>query len=208
MITSGAYGLVKLVFTVVFAWGLVDYFGRRPCFITGVSLQLAAHTYLLFFIRFANPNSNSATGFAIFSVFLYAVGWSIGLCTVQYLYGTEIFPTRIRAVCYGINMALHWFFQFAVVRVIPTMMVSLHVWGAFLFFALVCATGLVLLWLMAPETNCVPMEQMDALFAGPWYCGWKARVDQFHVTADLDPEKNTVATHVADVGALEPDAKV
>uniref|UniRef100_L2FI89 MFS quinate transporter n=1 Tax=Colletotrichum fructicola (strain Nara gc5) TaxID=1213859 RepID=L2FI89_COLFN len=51
-----------------------------------------------------------ASDAAIASVFVYAVGWSIGLCTVQYLYGTEIYPTRIRSVCYATNMALHWFF--------------------------------------------------------------------------------------------------
>ena len=58
---------------------------------------------------------------------------SIGLCTVQYLYGTEIYPTRIRGVCYAINMALHWFFQFAVVRVTPNMFVSLDIYGAYIF---------------------------------------------------------------------------
>ena len=152
LVASGAYGIVKLVFTMVFTWGLVDYFGRRPCFISGVSLQLAAHVYLMFFNRFASKTSEATTSIAILSVFIYAVGWSIGLCTVQYLYGTEIFPTRIRAICYAFNMCLHWFFQFAVVRVIPTLMVSLHVWGAFLFFGLVCAIGLVILFLMAPET--------------------------------------------------------
>lgn len=139
---------------MVFTWGLVDYFGRRPCFIAGVGLQLAAHTYLLFFSRFASKTSEATTSIAILSVFIYAVGWSIGLCTVQYLYGTEIFPTRIRAVCYALNMALHWFFQFAVVRVIPTMMVALNTWGGFLFFACVCFVGLILLFLMAPETVC------------------------------------------------------
>ena len=179
---------------MVFAWGLVDHFGRRPCFIGGLSLQLFGHLYLLFYTRFDSGGGGAATDIAILSVFLYAVGWSIGLCTVQYLYGTEIFPTRIRAICYALNMALHWFFQFAVVRVIPTMMLSLHVWGGFLFFACICAIGLVLLFFMAPETNRVPMEEMDALFAGPWYCGWKARVEstQHHI----EGEKHNEITHV------------
>lgn len=95
---------------------------------------------------------------AIASVFIYAIGWSIGLCTVQYLYGTEIFPTRIRSVCYAFNMSLHWLFQFAVVRVTPNMFVSLHIWGTYVFYAAFCAVGLVVLGLWAPETKGVPME--------------------------------------------------
>lgn len=97
--------------------------------------------------------------------------------TVQYLYSTEIYPTRIRNVCYAFNMACHWFFQFAVVRVTPNMFASLDVWGAYVFWAIVCAAGLVVLWLWAPETKGVPMERMEELFAGRWYMGWKAKVD-------------------------------
>ena len=175
---------------MVFAWVLVDRIGRRPCFISGLSLQLFGHLYLLFYNRFGSGGNGGATDVAILSVFIYAVGWSIGLCTVQYLYGTEIFPTRLRGICYALNMALHWFFQFAVVRVIPSMMLSLHVWGGFLFFACVCAIGLVVLFFMAPETNRVPMEEMDALFSGPWYCGWKARVESTSYLIEAEKEND------------------
>lgn len=45
LITSGVYGLVKLVFTMVFTWGLVDVIGRRRCFLYGLSMQLGAHIF-------------------------------------------------------------------------------------------------------------------------------------------------------------------
>ncbi|KAM0330647.1 hypothetical protein ACHAQA_003597 [Verticillium albo-atrum] len=178
LITSGAYGVVKLVFTMVFTWGLVDVFGRRRCFTVGLFLQCVTHVYMAVYMGvFVDSGNKAASDAAIASVFVYAVGWSIGLCTVQYLYGTEIYPTRIRSVCYATNMALHWFFQFAVVRVTPNMFVSLDVWGAYVFWACVCAFGLVLLWLWAPETKGIPMERMEELFSGPWYMGWRATVD-------------------------------
>jgi hypothetical protein len=95
---------------------------------------------------------------------------SIGLCTVQYLYGTEIYPTRIRSVSYDTNMSLHWFFQFAIVRVTPNMFVSLNIWGSYVFWAMACAVGFVLLGLWAPETKGIAMERMEELFAGTG--GW------------------------------------
>lgn len=178
LITSGAYGCVKLFFTLVFTWGMVDVLGRRISFMTGLSLQLAAHVWMAIYTALYLDGSNqSASDAAITAVFVYAVGWSIGLCTVQYLYGTEIFPTRIRSVCYGANMTLHWLFQFAVVRVTPNMLVSLDVYGAFVFWACICAIGLVVLGLWAPETKNIPMEKMDELFAGKWYTLWKSKVD-------------------------------
>ncbi|KAH8194773.1 hypothetical protein TruAng_011056 [Truncatella angustata] len=178
LITSGAYGAVKLFFTMIFTWGLVDVFGRRKCFIAGLGLQCVTHIYMAIYMAiFKDTENKSASDAAIASVFIYAVGWSIGLCTVQYLYGTEIYPTRIRTVCYATNMMLHWFFQFAVVLVTPTMFVALNIWGAYVFWACVCAVGLVLLWLIAPETKGVPMERMEELFSGHWWMGWKASID-------------------------------
>lgn len=56
------------------------------------------------------------------------------------------------------------------------MFVSLDVYGTFIFFAAICAIGLVVLGLWAPETKRVPLEQMDELFEGKWYMGWKAKV--------------------------------
>lgn len=163
---------------MVFTWGLVDTIGRRRCMLTGIGLQCITHIYMSIYMSIFHGSENkSASDAAIASVFIYAVGWSIGLCTVQYLYGTEIYPTRIRGVCYAINMALHWFFQFAVVRVTPNMFVSLDIYGAYIFWALVCAIGFVVLGLMAPETKGIPMERMEELFAGRWWMGWHAKVD-------------------------------
>lgn len=73
-------------------------------------------------------------------------------------------------------MALHWFFQFAVVRVTPNMFVSLDVWGAYVFWALICGIGIVVLGLWAPETKGVPMERMGELFTGHWWMGWRAKL--------------------------------
>jgi len=168
--------VVKLVFTMVFTWGLVDKIGRRRCMLTGLFLQCITHIYMAIYMAVWKGSSNkSASDAAIASVFIYAAGWSIGLCTVQYLYSTEIYPTRIRSVCYATNMSLHWFFQFAVVRVTPNMFVSLDIYGAYIFWAMVCAFGFVILGLWAPETKGIPMEQMEELFSGRWWMGWRAR---------------------------------
>ena len=67
-------------------------------------------------------------------------------------------------------------FQFAVVRVTPNMFVSLDVWGAYVFWALICGLGILILGLWAPETKGVPLERMGELFSGHWWMGWKAKL--------------------------------
>ncbi|KAJ5488243.1 Major facilitator superfamily domain general substrate transporter [Penicillium expansum] len=192
LISSGAYGMVKLIFTMAFTWGLIDLLGRRRCTLAGLSLQLCAHIYMGIYmgLRPGSADNKNASNAAVASIFVYAVGWSIGLCTVPYLYGTEIFPTRIRNVSYAISMALHWFFQFAVVRVTPNMLVSLDVWGAFLFWALICFSGLVILGVWMPETKGVPIERMGDLFDGPWYLRWRARSRDWDLVSPTDMSQN------------------
>ncbi|KJZ76135.1 hypothetical protein HIM_04591 [Hirsutella minnesotensis 3608] len=180
LVSAGSYGATKLIFTVVFTWGLIDYFGRRRCFMAGLSLQFATHVYMAVYMAIWGDDDNQAASkAAVASVFVYAIGWSIGLCTVQYLYGTEILPTRVRGVCYATNMTIHWLYQFAVVCVTPAMFAHLDIWGAYAFYATICAIGLVVLGLWAPETKGVPMERMADLFTGPWYMGWRAKVDAY-----------------------------
>lgn len=77
LISSGAYGIVKLVFTMIFAWGLIDIIGRRRCFLAGLSLQLSAHIYMAAYMAYQPgvASNKSASDAAIASVFIYAVGW-------------------------------------------------------------------------------------------------------------------------------------
>ena len=70
-----------------------------------------------------------------------------------------------------------------------------------MFFAIVCAVGLANLWFMAPETNRIPMEEMDELFAGPWYTGWKARVESVQGNGEVDYEKGVSSAHVEEFRA-------
>ncbi|KAL7793208.1 general substrate transporter [Trichoderma ceciliae] len=204
LVNSGAYGALKLFFTMIFTWGLIDVFGRRVCFMSGLLLQGATHVYMAVYMGIWIGSQNKpASDAAIASVFIYAVGWSIGLCTIQYLYGTEILPTRIRGVCYATNMTVHWFFQFAVVRATPPMFDKLDIWGAYVFWACICFTGLVILGLWAPETKGVPIERMGELFSGPWYMGWKARLGPQPGTGEDSLERSTSVDGGVDYEGLE-----
>jgi hypothetical protein len=81
-------------------------------------------------------------------------------------------------------MAVHWFFQFAVVKVTPNMFVSLNIWGAYVFWAMICFIGFVGIGISAPETKQIPIERMEELFSGRWWMGWKAKVDLSDTGAD------------------------
>jgi hypothetical protein len=200
LITSGAYGLVKLFITMIFAWGLIDKLGRRRCFLAGLTLQGLSHIYMATYFGAIGSSNKSGSNAAIASVFVYAVGWSIGLCTIPYIYGTEIFTTQTRSFAYASTMALHWFFQFAVVRVTPVMLVALDKWGAYTLWAVVCAVGIVLLGLWAPETKGVPVEKMGELFEKPWYKCGRAKLISEAEEYGLEESEGTSTPHSSSKG--------
>ena len=74
-------------------------------------------------------------------------------------------------------MCIHWFYQFAVVRVTPVMLAALDKWGAYVFWSIICAVGIVVLGLWAPETKGVPMERMHELFEGSWFMCCRAKLE-------------------------------
>ncbi|OAL01646.1 general substrate transporter [Phaeosphaeriaceae sp. SRC1lsM3a] len=203
LITSGAYGLVKLFVTMIFAWGLIDRIGRRRCFLAGLTLQGVTHIYMAIYFGAIGNGNRHASDAAIASVFVYATGWSIGLCTIPYIYCAEIFPTQSRSFSYATTMSLHWFCQFAVVRVTPVMLAALDKWGAYVFWSMICAIGIVVLGLWAPETKGVPLECMAQLFDHPWYKCWRSKADQtdmYHSSYDMKThEKSSVEEREVDV---------
>jgi len=56
------------------------------------------------------------------------------------------------------------------------MLSSMHNWGTFLFFAAWCFVSLIYVFVAVPETAGLSLEQIDALFEGPfWQMHGKAR---------------------------------
>ena len=55
LLTTGVYGIVKLVTTVFYVAFLVDRVGRRIPLIVGGILQATAMLYLALYLRFGNP---------------------------------------------------------------------------------------------------------------------------------------------------------
>jgi hypothetical protein len=55
----------------------------------------------------------------------------------------------------------------------PNILSQMDDWGAFIFFAGWCFIALIYVYLMVPEIAGLSMEEMDALFRGPWFNAWK-----------------------------------
>ncbi|KAH7309779.1 general substrate transporter [Stachybotrys elegans] len=154
---------LKIGMTVLEMW-LIDRFGRRACLVGGSAVMgVAMLVNGALPLAYPNNASKPADVVCIVFIFIYAMGYSLGLGPAAWVYSSEIFPTAVRAR--GLNFA-------AAGGSIGSLIVS-HIWpvgiarfgsGIYFFFMAVNFICVPVIWLLYPETKGRPLEDMDAIF--------------------------------------------
>lgn len=139
LLATGVYGIVKLITTLIYIVFIVDNVGRRRPLMTGGAIQAVCLLYLAVFVAVAHPSKTSgvtAGGYVgVVAIYIYAFGWSFGWSVVPWVCPSEIFPSRIRAVCLSTVYSFQWLLNFAITRATPYMMLNMDKWGAYLLFS-------------------------------------------------------------------------
>ncbi|KAL5362545.1 general substrate transporter [Aspergillus floccosus] len=175
MFLSGMYCLSKFFFSIIASFFFIDALGRRRSLFVGISVQLLSHIYIGVFIKYHQEGSvpSSASQAAVAALFFHAFGYAIGLLVLPYVFGGELWPNRIRSFGGSVGQTFHWLFIYAIKYSIPSLLKNTDNWGAFLFFAGWCLLGLIYVFLMVPEISGLAVEEVDALFKGPWFNAYK-----------------------------------
>ncbi|KAJ5352232.1 hypothetical protein N7452_001206 [Penicillium brevicompactum] len=171
MFLSGMYGFSKLIFSIIAAFFIIDILGRRKSLFIGITAQMFSHIYIGVFIRYEQQGAvpRVASTFAIVALFIHAFGYAVGLFILPYVFGGELWPNRIRSFGGAVGATFHWLFIYAIKYAFPKILTSMNNWGAFIFFAGWCFLGLLYTYLIVPEVAGLSVEEIDAIFQGPWY---------------------------------------
>lgn len=169
--STGFYSLAKLICCVAASLVFVDVLGRRKSLLSGISIQMLCHAYLAGYLKSYTSNkasvSKGASDGAIAMIYVHALGWAIGLYTLPYLFGAELWPNKIRSFGGALSQCFHWLFYFAITKATPSILSSMDNWGAFLFFFAWCLVALIYTFFFVPETAGMSLEQMDRIFQQP-----------------------------------------
>ncbi|KAK8131723.1 hypothetical protein PG984_008161 [Apiospora sp. TS-2023a] len=184
LLTTGVYGIVKVVTTLAYVTIIVDRIGRRLPLIVEALIQGTAMLYLALFIKFAKPEEGGGTSaggiVGVVWIYAYAFGWSFGHCVAPYVVAAEIFPARIRSVCMAICLFSNWIVNYGITSATPHMirrLLTCHAehqmeWGTFLFFAISTYVGVGFVYLCLPELKGRSLESMDDLFDRSIWTMW------------------------------------
>ncbi len=161
LLNSIAIGGTNLIFTFVGLY-LIDRIGRRTLLIIGsfgyiLSLALVAWSFY----------SGAGPTFLLMSLLLFIAAHAIGQGAVIWVFISEIFPNKVRAMGQSFGASVHWVFAALITLITPVFLDSKdgifkdNPWPIFAFFAGMMVLQLIWVLTKVPETKGVSLEELE-----------------------------------------------
>ncbi|THX87413.1 general substrate transporter [Aureobasidium pullulans] len=169
LFATGIYGVVKVVITALALAFMTEQLGRKWSLIIGALGQAFAMFYIGInqavnpVVEGAPLNGNSI--FAIISVYLFVVFYSVGWGPIPFILASETSPNHVRSLVMASALMCQWAFNCVIARITPVMLNSIT-YGTFLIFGVCCIIMAIYTVFCVPETKGVPLESMSLLFEG------------------------------------------
>jgi MFS family permease len=159
LFNSVLIGLTNIIFTFA-GLLLIDKLGRRQLLILGslgYIISLSGVSIAFYF-------QSSPEWIALF-IFAFIASHAVGQGTVIWVFISEIFPNRIRAMGQSFGAGVHWVFAALITLVGPSVIAiyQTNPWPIFLFFAVMMVLQLVFSIFTMPETKGKSLEEINLI---------------------------------------------
>ncbi|TVY56289.1 Quinate permease [Lachnellula suecica] len=172
LLTTGIFGVIKAVVTLIWLFFLIDNLGRRNLLMYGAFGGAICLYYVGAYIKIADPANHptsdgklssggiSAMAFFYLWTMFYTPSWN----GTPWVYNSEMFPQNVRTLGQAFAASSNWLFNFLVARFTAQMFTSMK-YGVYFFFASLMLCSIVFVFFLLPETKGIPLESMDRLFS-------------------------------------------
>ncbi|MEO5682756.1 MAG: sugar porter family MFS transporter [Chitinophagaceae bacterium] len=161
LLNSIAIGGTNLIFTFVGLY-LIDRIGRKTLMIIGsvgyiVSLSMVAWCF----------SSHASPGVLMGFLLLFIASHAVGQGAVIWVFLSEIFPNKIRALGQSFGASVHWVFAGIITLITPAFLdekngiFKENPWPIFAFFAVMMVLQLAWVLTRMPETKGVSLEDLE-----------------------------------------------
>jgi MFS family permease len=154
----GGINMIVYSLAATSSWYYVERIGRRKLFLIGQCLSMVLTMACLI-----PGDPQSAKGAAV-GLFTYIAFFGATWLPLPWLYPAEINPLRTRAKANALSTTSNWIWNFFIVMITPVLIASIS-WGTYLFFAVLNATFIPILYFFYPETAGRSLEEIDLIFA-------------------------------------------
>jgi len=178
LLTTGIFGVIKAVVTLIWLFFLIDHLGRRNLLMYGAFGGALCLFYVGAYIKIGDPSAHpspsgtlssggiSAMAFFYLWTIFYTPSWN----GTPWVYNSEMFPQNVRTLGQAFAAASNWLFNFLIARFTPQMFTAMG-FGVYFFFASLMICSILFVFFLLPETKGIPLESMDRLFSKdlkPW----------------------------------------
>jgi sugar porter (SP) family MFS transporter len=169
-LTTGVFGVVKTVLTLVWLLWLVDHVGRRRMLFIGAAGGSLCMWFIGAYIKIAGSSSSSSGGgmsgggiAAMFFFYLWTAFYTPSWNGTPWVVNSEMFDQNTRSLGQASASANNWFWNFIISRFTPQMFLKME-YGVYFFFASLMILSIIFVFYLVPETKSIPLESMDRLF--------------------------------------------
>lgn len=169
LFTTGIFGIVKALVTIIWLFFLIDNLGRRNLLMFGAFGGALCLYYVGAYIKIADPSAHPTTNItsggisAMAFFYLWTIFYTPSWNGTPWVYNSEMFPQNVRTLGQAFAAASNWLFNFLVARFTAQMFTTMG-YGVYFFFASLMLCSIVFVFFLLPETKSVPLESMDRLF--------------------------------------------
>lgn len=161
LLNSIAIGGTNLIFTFVGLY-LIDRLGRKTLMVIGslgyiLSLSMVAYAF----------NTGASPAFLMSFLLLFIASHAIGQGAVIWVFLSEIFPNKIRAMGQSFGASVHWVFAAIITLITPVFLdekdglLKDSPWIIFAFLAGMMVLQLIWVLTKMPETKGVSLEELE-----------------------------------------------
>ncbi|XP_020102632.1 putative polyol transporter 1 [Ananas comosus] len=165
--TTVAVGFVKTLFILV-ATFLLDRVGRRPLLLSSTGGMVASLAGLGIGLTVIGHSAGGtvpwAVGLSIASILAYVAFFSIGLGPITWVYTSEIFPLRLRALGCAVGVALNRCTSGVITMTFISLYKAITIGGSFFLYAGIATAAWVFFFTYLPETRGRMLEDTGKLF--------------------------------------------
>ena len=166
LFNSIAIGATNLIFTFVGLY-LIDRIGRKTLLIIGslgyiLSLAMVAWSFY----------SHAGPALLMTFLLLFIAAHAIGQGAVIWVFISEIFPNKVRAIGQSFGASTHWVFAALITLITPVFLDKENgifkdkPWPIFAFFALMMVLQLIWVLTKMPETKGASLEDLERKLVG------------------------------------------
>lgn len=151
------------VFSTVGAAVFVDKLGRRKLLMTSIAAMAIALATIAI-CEVATKYGAGGSWVAILAAIVYVSAYSFGVGPITWVLVGEMFPQAAREKAAAVISVLNWFLAFIITKTYFRLESLTGIAGTCTVYSSVCVIGLILVYLLVPETKGRTLGEIEAYF--------------------------------------------